>query len=294
MPTTPIPRRPARTIKAALIGLLILGHGSLPAVAADADADAELSFGVVPQQAASKLARLWSPILRQVSERSGIKISFRTAPNIPEFERRVLKGEYDLAYMNPYHYTVFQQTPGYRAFAKQKDKRIRGIIVVRKDADTDVLDELTEQTLAFPAPAAFAASVLPRAALKRRAIDITPRYVSSHDSVYRAVAKGLYPAGGGIERTLANIDDDTRSQLRVLWRTASYTPHAIAAHPRIDDARLKRIRNAFLALSDSPGGRALLAAIKFKGIEPAQNSDWDDVRSLRLQELSGLNQPAGG
>lgn len=46
--------------------------------------------------------------------------------------------------------------------------------------------------------AACAASVLPRAALKEVGIAFGPRYVRSHDSVYRTVAQGLYPASGGI------------------------------------------------------------------------------------------------
>ena len=59
-------------------------------------------------------------------------IRFTTAPDIPEFERRLLAGRYDLAYMNPYHYTVFSLKPGYIVVAKEKDKLIQGIVVVRK------------------------------------------------------------------------------------------------------------------------------------------------------------------
>lgn len=251
-------------------------------------AEQALSFGIVPQQAASKLARLWAPILKHLSDESGVQLSFRTAPDIPEFERRVLAGDYDIAYMNPYHYTVFHETPGYRVFARQGDKRIRGIIVAPRNSPITSLNELEGKTLAFPAPAAFAASVLPRAELKARDITIEPRYVSSHDSVYRAVAKGLYPAGGGIERTLANVDERTRAQLKVIWRTEAYTPHAIAAHPRVPSDTINAVLKAMVEMRESDQGRHLLKSIKFKGIEAAKNSDWDDVRGLQLNELSGL------
>ncbi|MFT7672206.1 MAG: ABC-type phosphate/phosphonate transport system substrate-binding protein [Gammaproteobacteria bacterium] len=40
----------------------------------------------------------------------GFKVNFKTAPNIPTFKKRLAAGEYGFAYMNPYHYTVFNQS----------------------------------------------------------------------------------------------------------------------------------------------------------------------------------------
>ncbi len=266
--------------------LLVLALFTLQPVLADQPPT--LSFGIVPQQAASKLAKLWGPILAYLGEKSDTRLQFKTAPNIPVFEQRCADGEYDIAYMNPYHYTVFQRAPGYRVFARQKDKRIKGIIVVAKDSPIRKLADLSGSTLAFPAPAAFAASVLSRAELSRLGVDFTPKYVSSHDSVYRTVAKGLYPAGGGIQRTLNNVDPAVREQLRVLWTSPGYTPHAIAAHPRVPDEVVARVRQAMLDMTGDPTGRELLSQIKFKGIEAAEDKDWDDVRGLGIELLERL------
>ena len=267
--------------------LLIIGLALLPALSFAADTK-PLTFGIVPQQSAAKLARLWGPITQYLSEQTGRKIVFKTAPNIPTFEKRVLAGEYDLAYMNPYHFTVFNQKPGYRAVARQANKLIKGIIVVRKDSALSGLSELQGERLAFPAPAAFAASVLPRAELTQQGVAFEPKYVSSHDSVYRNVAKGLFPAGGGIQRTLNNVAPDVREQLRILWTTSGYTPHAIAVHPGMDQSTLKAVQDALLAMNESEKGRQLLASIKFKGIEAATDKDWDDVRALNITLLADL------
>ena len=245
-----------------------------------------LSFGIVPQQAAAKLARLWVPIFKHIEKETGVKLKFATAKNIPTFEKRCAEGKYDFAYMNPYHYTVFHKSPGYISFAKQKNKRIKGIVVVRKDSPVRKLAELADKTLAFPSPAAFAASVLPKANFRKKGIAITPKYVSSHDSVYRSVAKGLYPAGGGIQRTFNNVAPNIKSQLRVLWTTRGYTPHAFAAHPRVDKKIIVKVQEAMIAMNASPKGKVLLKTIKFKGIESAQNADWDDVRGLGIKVLS--------
>ena len=246
------------------------------------------SFGVVPQQSATKLARLWAPLLKHLREQTDCELRFKTAPNIPVFEQRLAKGEYDFAYMNPYHYTVFNRNPGYVAFAKEKDKRLTGIIVVAREAPYRDLSELAGATVAFPAPAAFAASVLPRAYFRSQGIPITPKYVSSHDSVYRSVAKGLYPAGGGVERTLLNLDPEVRAQLRVLWTTDGYTPHAFAAHPGVPHELVVRLQLAMLSLEQDTKGRELLRNLSFKGITAALDSEWDDVRALGIELLNGL------
>ncbi len=250
-----------------------------------------LSFAVVPQQSAQRLAALWGPILTEIYDKTGIRLQFKTAKNIPEFERQLALGNYDFAYMNPYHFTVFNQSPGYKAIAVRKEQPIKGIIVVAKDSPIDSIQALDKKTLAFPSPAAFAASILPRANLKQKNIAITPRYVSSHDSVYLNIAKGIFPAGGGVQRTLNNTNPEVRDKLKVLWTSSGYTPHAIAAHPDIDEDTKAQIQNALIDMNDSAKGKELLAALKIKkGLIKANDSHWDDVRGLKLQELDKLVQ----
>ena len=248
-----------------------------------------LVFGIVPQQTASKLARLWTPILDHIGKASGTRLVFATAPDIPTFEQRLAAGAYDLAYMNPYHYVTFSKKPGYRAFAKQKDKQLKGILVVRKDSPVEDLVDLDSGQLAFPSPAAFAASIITRAKLAQMQIRFTPRYVESHDSVYRSVAKGLFPAGGGVMRTFNNMEPEIRDQLRVLWTSEGYTPHAFAAHPDLPGEIVRRISDAMLALADSEEGRVLLDALAFNAIENAEDADWNDIRALDINLLDNLS-----
>jgi phosphonate transport system substrate-binding protein len=270
-----------------LLGILSLACYAGASLAADQDQTSAqpLTFGIVPQQSATTLARLWAPIMAHLAAQSGQTIQFGTAPDIPEFERRLAAGAYDLAYMNPYHYTVFSRVPGYRAVAKEQDRRIQGLLVVRVDSPYQRPEELANETLVFPAPAAFAASVLPRAGLTQQGIPFTTKYLTSHDSVYLAVARGLFPAGGGIARTFETLPPETRDQLRVLWTTETFTPHAFAVHPRVSSEQLQPVLDAMFAMGQDSRGAALLEAIGFKGIEPATDSDWDDIRALEIDAL---------
>lgn len=268
-----------------------LGGGVLTSAQAQAPARKPvrtLTVGIVPQQSASELARVWIPVLGALSERAGLSLRFATAPDIPAFEKRLAAGAYDVAYMNPYHYSVFAQKPGYVAFAKEKGRRLRGLVVVRKDSTIKDMKELAGQQIAFPAPAAFAATVLVRAEFERMGVPITPVFVKSHESVYLNVAQRQIGAGGGITRTLQTMDAPVRDELRVLWQTKDYTPHAFAAHPRVPADDLQALRAAMLTADSDPKMRSVLEGIGFKGFEVAQDAEWNDVRALGISTLAAL------
>jgi len=219
-------------------------------------------------------------ILARVSEDLGVRVEFRTTKDIPTFEACLAAGIYDFAYMNPVHYTIFSESGGYDAVARQSDKKLRGLLVVSQDSDIASIQDLEGANIAFPSSGAFGASVVPRAELRARGISFSPEYVRSHDSVYRAVAAGLMPAGGGVQRTFGAIEEELRAQLRVVYSTDGYTPHAIAAHDTVP----VEIRAALLSilLDISTNAPDLAASIGMNGFERALDDDWDDVRSLGL------------
>lgn len=241
------------------------------------------SFAVVPQQSAQRLAELWQPLFDEVFRLSGVELLFTTAPSIPDFEKRLAEGEYDFAYMNPYHYTVFADQPGYRAFAKSADKQIKGIVVVQKDSEYQTLEDLAGIEMAFPAPKAFAATVLPRSHLANSGTAVQPFYVRTHDSVYLNVAQNNFAAGGGIYRTFNNMPEEVKSQLRVLWESPGYTPHALAHHPRLSNELVAIVQQAFANLANSEQGKSLLANLGISQFEAAEDANWDDVRALGIE-----------
>ncbi|MBJ7018949.1 PhnD/SsuA/transferrin family substrate-binding protein, partial [Vibrio cholerae] len=158
-------------------------------------------------------------------------------------------------------YTFFHQQWGYVALAKQKDQKLQGIIVVANESPIKSIQDLDGKSLAFPSPAAFAATIIPQALLKKEGINIESQYVSSHDSVYLNVANGFFVAGGGIKRTFDNAPKSITSQLRILWESPSFTPHAFAYHPRLNPAQVSAVQNALLNLVQTEKGRLQLQAI---------------------------------
>jgi phosphonate transport system substrate-binding protein len=215
-----------------------------------------------------------------LTDKTGYQFHFKTARDIHTFRQRTSEGAYDLVYMNPYHYVTFHKTQGYRVFAKEKDRQLTGIIVVRADSPYRTLHDLENQSLSFPAPTAFAASLLTRAHLDREGIKYKTSFVASHDSVYLGVAQKLFAGGGGILHTLDAQPERIRNQLRVLWISKGYTPHALAAHPRVPPEAVQKIASAIVALRQDPNAGALLAPLGFNGFAPASDVEYNGVRAL--------------
>ncbi len=272
-------RTPGLIFVVALLLLLI------PVVNAPAAEPPEYIVGIVPQQSASRLARNWTPILQYLASHTGYRFRFETAADIPTFEQRLDAGRYDFAYMNPLHYIVFHSAAGYEALLAERNRRLKGIVVVQKDSPYQQISELQDQKLAFPSPAAFAASVLPRRFLQKDGVEHEPAYVSSHDSVYLTVSQGLYVAGGGIVRTFNNLDPQVRDQLRILWKTPGVAPHPIAVHPRVPAPVAEAFREAVISMTNDHTGFALLEAAGFGAFSSADDGDYDPIRQLDIHLL---------
>jgi len=244
------------------------------------------SFAIGPQQSATELAKRWTPIIQYISDKSGVPLQFKTAKDIPTFQQMMGEGSFDIAYINPYHYLGFHKSVNaYTAFAQEKDGKLVGVLVVKKDGPINNVSQLSEKTLAFPAPTALSATWLPLNMLREKNITVTPQYVTSMDSVYRSVAKGLFPAGGGETRTLSTIDPEVRSQLSILWTSESLSPFPFAAHKRVPKDVVAKLQKAMDQMDNDPHGAELLKAINFKGIEPANDADYNAMRKLNIKPI---------
>jgi phosphonate transport system substrate-binding protein len=240
-----------------------------------------ITVGIVPQQSPGELARLWTPVLKYLEEKSGLTLQFETAKDVATFDQRLKAGEYDIVYANPLVYTdVLHARLGYEAFAREKDRSLKGLIVVRKDSSYKTLSDLSGSELAFPSEAALAASILPRAYLGKQGVAFTPHYVGSHDSVFLAVAKGLYAGGGGVLRTFDMQSVQVKDQLKVLWTGPAYPPHPFAAHPRVPADAVKRLQAAMFSMDKDAAGQEVLKPIDFKGFMLARDADYDAIRAL--------------
>jgi len=248
-----------------------------------------LTFGVVPQQSSMEMIKKWQPVINYLEKSTGEKIALKVEHSIPEFEKVLYNGGYDIAYMNPYHYVIAHKREGYDALVRD-EKNVVGIVVVRKEDGIRDISMLKGKEFLFPAPDAFAATLLVKyELLKKYNIDIQKdkqyRYVNSHESVYKGIARKIGDAGGGIERTFNDLQDQkSKDSLLIIYRTKSYPSHPFAFHRSLSKNLKKKMANALLQMPQE-----LVVSLSMKRLQTTDDGEYDSVRDL-AQYISSIEE----
>jgi phosphonate transport system substrate-binding protein len=283
-----------RTVKQHLLRIFasaLLVSGAVQAAClGDPHSTKVYSFDVVPQLTAAKIYTTWSPLLQRVGQEAGLCFELRVWPTIPEFEQKLLKGDPEFVFLNPYHAVLAYQKKKYQPLLADSEDLLTGILVVRTDSPIQSLEALKGKTISLPAPNAFAASLLIRAELAKRKIDVQPVFVKTHSNVYRSVIGKDAVAGGGVNNTLDNEAPEVRQQLRVLFETPAYTPHPIVTHPSVPEAVRERFLQAMLKLTQDDAGRKLLDGINLQKPQPVTyGKHYKPLEKLQLEKFLVLS-----
>ena len=240
-------------------------------------------FAVVPQFSPARVFQIWQPILQQLNNRLPFTLKLETASDIPEFERQSLLGHFDFAFVNPYYAPKLYDAVGYQPVLADKKGALRGIIVVRRDAEIAGPTALQGEVMAFPAPNALGASMMIRRDLETRFnTTAIPKYVHSHASVYLNVALGIVTAGGGVNKTFSQQPDKVRNALKVIYQTEIIPSHPVVVHPRVPEQVKQAVVDELFNMAQNDSGRALLGKVPVYQPGPVSFSDY------RLLQQSGL------
>lgn len=243
----------------------------------------EISLGVVPQQSPLKLSQKWTKITEYLSNETGLKIVFKTKNSIPKFEEELYKGTYDISYMNPYHFIVANAKQGYEAFTRA-DKKIVGILLAKDEKFQLTKENLKGKTFLFPAPNAFAATLLTKYELKQKlGFDVDSEakvfYVNSHDSVYKGVSRNVGDLGGGIIRTYNNFKNKSdKENISIIYKTDEYPSHPIAYNPRMKKEDVEKLQKAFLNMP-----KELKSILSIKNFIVTDTKEYDAIKNIEIK-----------
>lgn len=249
---------------------------------------AEYTFSVVPQFEVRELSKTWEPILADLSERTGIKLTLKIVKDIATFEQDVINGGPDFAYMNPLHLIEANVAQTYVPLVRDTNHELQGIIVTRAADGADNIADLHGARIAFPSPRAFGATIATGWELKSiEGLDFERAYVRTHSSVYLNVIVGAAAAGGGVLRTLENQPEHIRKQLKVIYRTKGYASHPVAVHERVPAADRTKIEGALLAMATTAAGRERLSRVPLVEPGKTQMSDYDPILQMTTSRIDG-------
>lgn len=226
---------------------------------------------IVPQLASSQLFAAWAPILERVGRDTNQCFDIKISQSIPEFEVALNNGRADYAFMNPYHQVMFKRN--YVPLVADFKTKLDGLVVVRADSPYKTIQDLRGARVAFPAPNAFAATLLIRSTMASNNIPIIAQFANTHSNVYRAVILGDAQAGGGVNNTYDREPQAVKDKLRVIYTTQGYTPHPFSASVRISTKDREATVRAFIRIASTPDGQAQLDKIQMPQPYPVTYSN---------------------
>jgi phosphonate transport system substrate-binding protein len=268
-----------RKCGAPLVALLILVFGT----SSWSQGEPSL-FGVISHRSPTLTAQFWNPILRYVSERSGVPLQLKVAKTGPEHSAMVRRGEFDFLYSN-HNFINENEASGYRVFARPKEDPGKGQIVVLADSPFRSLTDLQGKEVVFPHTAAFLGYHLPMDALLRMGIQVTPIFAGNQEGAMGQLKAGRTVAAGVNAEVMRAFARRERIEYRVLWGSEGYLSFALSALPAVHSAKVQAVRKAFLEMADDAEGARVLAASAavIKQASPmsfvaARDSEFDNMR----------------
>lgn len=272
-----------------LIKLIFFSVLFILSAAKNANAEV-LKVYVVPQYNPAQIHADWTPLLKRLSQDTGITLQLVVMPSIPKFEQALLKGLPDIALVNPYHAVMAKSEKAYRPFLRDA-KPLTGILLVRNDSPYQSIQDLNGKEIGFPAPNAFGASLFLRALLTDAKVNFVEKYLNTHGNVYRNILNGTVAAGGGVNLTLNQEPLDVRSQLRILYQTPSSAPHPLLAHPRVAAKTIQALSVALIALKQEAVGMQLLKDIRIpEPIVADYERDYLPLEKLKIEKFVAVEK----
>jgi phosphonate transport system substrate-binding protein len=245
-----------------------------------------LSFGVIIHRSPTLTAEFWNPILRHVSQKSGVPLQLKVAMTGPQHTAMVRKGELHFLYSN-HNFIKENESAGYRVFARPKEDPGQGEIVVLNDAPIRSLSDLEGKEVVFPHMAAFLGYHLPMDALLRKGIHVTPLFAGNQEGAMGQLKARRTVAAGVNAEVMRAFAKRENVAYRVLWSSEKYLSFALSSHPSVPAAKVTAVREAFLQMADDPEGAKVLAssAAVIKQTSPlsfiaARDSEFDNMRQF--------------
>jgi phosphonate transport system substrate-binding protein len=243
-------------------------------------------FGVHLGHHPQKLDQAFSPLMAYLNRRiPGARFELEASNGFSHFEEKLRGRQLDFALPNPYQ-AVLAQDWGYRIIAQAGDSEdFRGIFVVRADSGIREPADLKGKAVAYPAPSALAAGMMPRLWLATHGLDVNRdidnRYVGSQESAILNAYLGEAAAGATWPppwRAFQKAHPREASQLRVIWETPPLINNAVMARADLPADLVERVRDALLRLHEDTEGKNVLTAMETARIHAATDASYQVVR----------------
>lgn len=249
---------------------------------------AEYVFAVHPLHNPERMFAIYGPIVDRLNtENPDLRFRLEASQDYAAFERKLSARQVHFALPNPYQ-TLRCRASGYRIFGKMgDDDNFRGIILVRRDSGISTLQDLKGKTIAYPAPTALAATMMPQYYLHTHGLDVLRDtrsiYVGTQESVIKNVLLKITDAGATWPIPwLAFLREhpEEAKWLMVKWQTESLPNNGLVVRDDVAASVTQRVEHVLFSLHRDVDGQRILARIPLSRFEPASDRTYAPVQDF--------------
>lgn len=242
-------------------------------------------FAVHPLHNPQLLHQKFEPLMRYLSAHiPGTEFDLDASNNYADYEQKLKQRLPHFSLPNPYHATLARDW-GYRVMAKMgNDEVFRGIFLVRKESPIKVPTDLKGKVVAYPAPTALAAAMMPQLYLQTHGVDVETQldnqYVGTHNSsimnayLGQSAASATWPVAWN---AFQKANPKEAAELKVIWQTPKLIQNAVIVRNDVPAELVGQVSKLLTTLQDSAEGRALLEGIDTTSFEASDDRQFDVV-----------------
>lgn len=251
-------------------------------------------FSPVNQWDIARTAAYWNPIIRYVSDKSGVRLELKIGRTSADTTAYVLAQEVEFVFSN-HLFSPERDQLGWKVFGRRWTPPLQGQIAVPVDSPITRLEELKGQEVVFAGPEAFIGYKLPYAHLLSKNIDVKAVFAGNQNAAFAQLFAGKAKAVGSNSALVDGYSVREGKKFRVLWTSEGFHDLALMASSKVPEQDVKAVTSAFINMHRDPAGKAILVkASEEVGLDrqayflPATGGDYAAYRRFFQSVPAGL------
>ncbi|WP_181258184.1 phosphate/phosphite/phosphonate ABC transporter substrate-binding protein [Nitrosomonas aestuarii] len=247
-----------------------------------------LKLGVLPDSSPEMIKQRFSPLMRYLERKAGIRIELLIPTDYRELVRQFTTKKIDMAFFGGYTFVMTQrETKAVPLIMRDIDLNFSTVFLTHPNNTKQKIEDFKGERFSFGDALSTSGHVMPRYFLHNR--NIRPekffsevRYSGGHDTTAFWVRDNQVDLGAANSDIIKNMIKDgllNKNDVRILWETPVYTNYVFAIQPDFDKELRGRLLDSFLALTPRvQAHQEILTALGTSGFLPANNEDFEILR----------------
>ena len=225
-------------------------------------------FSPVNQWDIAKTAAYWNPIIKYVSEKSGVKLELKIGRTSADTTAYVLAQEVEFVFSN-HLFSPAREQLGWKVFGRRWTPPLSGAIAVPADSPISKLEDLKGQEVVFAGPEAFVGYKVTYGHLLSKGIEVKTVFAGNQNAAFAQLFAGKAKAVGSNSALIDGYTIREGKKFRVLWTSEPYYDLALMAASKVPEKDVKAVASAFINMHRDPAGKSILVkASEEVGLDP--------------------------